>query len=92
MVRRRGGRPHRLLPAAALTSEDAVRLRDLLRPALAEHGLDYSAALIPTGPRSFINVVLVVFDTSDEEQTRSAFAVAAYPSPSSVSSTSARAR
>jgi 4-cresol dehydrogenase (hydroxylating) len=62
-------------PAAPLTSEDAVRLRDLLRPALAEHGLDYSAALIPTGPRSFINVVLVVFDTSDEEQTRSAFAV-----------------
>ncbi len=62
-------------PAAPLTAGDAIRLRDLLRGALAEHGLDYSAALIPTGPRSFINVVLVVFDTSDEEQTRSAFAV-----------------
>ena len=62
-------------PAAPLTSSDAMRLRDLLRPALAEHGLDYSAALIPTGPRSFINVVLVVFDTSDEEQTRAAFDV-----------------
>ena len=62
-------------PAAPLTSEDALRLRDLLRPALAEHGLDYSAALIPTGPRSFINVVLVVFDTSDEERTRAAFEV-----------------
>ena len=62
-------------PAAPLTAEDATRLRDLMRGALAEHGLDYSAALIPTGPRSFINVVLVVFDTSDEDQTRSAFAV-----------------
>ena len=37
--------------------------------------VDYSAALIPTGPRSFINVVLVVFDTSDEERTRAAFEV-----------------
>ena len=62
-------------PAAPLTADDATRLRDLMRGALAEHGLDYSAALIPTGPRSFINVVLVVFDTSDEDQTRSAFAV-----------------
>ncbi len=62
-------------PAAPLTAEDAIRLRDLMRGALDERGLDYSAALIPTGPRSFVNVVLVVFDTSDEEQTRSAFAV-----------------
>ena len=60
-------------PATPLVGEDAVRLRDLLRGTLAEHGLDYSAALIPTGPRSYINVVLVVFDTADEAQTRSAF-------------------
>ena len=34
----------------------------------------YSAALIPAGGgRSYINVVLVVFDTEDEAQTRSAF-------------------
>jgi 4-cresol dehydrogenase (hydroxylating) len=60
-------------PATPLVAEDAVRLRDLLRGTLAEYGLDYSAALIPVGPRSYINVVLVVFDTEDEAQTRSAF-------------------
>jgi 4-cresol dehydrogenase (hydroxylating) flavoprotein subunit len=62
-------------PAAPLTSEDAIRLRDLLRGALTEHGLDYSAALIPVTQRSFVNVVLVVFDTTDETQTRAAFDV-----------------
>jgi len=60
-------------PATPLVGEDAVRLRDLLRGTLAEYGLDYSAALIPVGGRSYINVVLVVFDTEDEAQTRAAF-------------------
>ena len=60
-------------PAAPLTGEDAVRLRDLLRGMLADYGLDYSAALIPVTPRSYINVVLVVFDTADEQQARAAF-------------------
>ena len=60
-------------PAAPLTGRDAVRLRDLLRGTLAERGLDYSAALIPVTPRSYINVVLVVFDTEDETMTRTAF-------------------
>jgi 4-cresol dehydrogenase (hydroxylating) len=63
-------------PAAPLVGEDAVRLRDLLRGTLAEHGLDYSAALIPVSQRSYINVILIVFDTADEEQTRSAFEAA----------------
>jgi 4-cresol dehydrogenase (hydroxylating) len=56
-----------------LTSEDAIKLRDLLRGTLTEYGLDYSAALIPVSARSFINVILVVFDTEDERQTRAAF-------------------
>jgi 4-cresol dehydrogenase (hydroxylating) len=60
-------------PAAPLTSEDAIKLRDLLRGTLTEYGLDYSAALIPVAARSFINVILVVFDTEDERQTRAAF-------------------
>jgi 4-cresol dehydrogenase (hydroxylating) len=60
-------------PAAPLTGEDAIRLRDLLRGTLAGYGLDYSGALIPTTTRSCINVVLVVFDTSDEQQARDAF-------------------
>jgi 4-cresol dehydrogenase (hydroxylating) len=59
-------------PAAPLTSNDALRLRDLLRGTIEAQGLDYSAALIPTTPRSFINVVLVVFDRQDETQTRAA--------------------
>jgi 4-cresol dehydrogenase (hydroxylating) len=60
-------------PAAPLTSADALRLRDLLRGTLTDYGLDYSAALIPVTQRSYINVVLVVFDTQDEQQTRTAF-------------------
>ena len=60
-------------PAAPLRGGDAVRLRDLLRGTLAGHGLDYSAAIIPVSPRSYINVVLVVFDTEDEAMTRTAF-------------------
>lgn len=60
-------------PAAPMTAEDALRLRNLLRGTLESYGLDYSAALIATTARSFINVVLVVFDTADEQQARAAF-------------------
>jgi 4-cresol dehydrogenase (hydroxylating) flavoprotein subunit len=60
-------------PATPMVGKDAVVLRDLLRNTLAEYGLDFSAALIPVTARSFINVVLVVFDTEDEVQTKAAF-------------------
>jgi 4-cresol dehydrogenase (hydroxylating) flavoprotein subunit len=62
-------------PVAPLTGEDAVALRDLLRPMIEGAGLDYMAALIPINARSFINVTLIIFDTKNEAQARSAYDV-----------------
>jgi 4-cresol dehydrogenase (hydroxylating) flavoprotein subunit len=63
-------------PVAPLTGHDAIALRDLLRGMIEQAGLDYMAALIPTGARSFIHVTLIIFDTKDEAQTRAAYDVA----------------
>jgi 4-cresol dehydrogenase (hydroxylating) len=63
-------------PVAPLTGSDAVALRDLLRGMVEGAGLDYIASLIPTNARSFIHITLVIFDTKDEAQARSAYDVA----------------
>jgi len=63
-------------PVAPLTGSDAVALRDLLRGMIEAAGLDYMAALIPISARSFIAVTLIIFDTKDEAQARSAYDVA----------------
>ena len=58
-----------------MTGPDGLALRDLLRSMIEDAGLDYMAALIPTNARSFIHITLVVFDTKNEEQARSAYEV-----------------
>ncbi len=58
-----------------MTGADGIALRDLLRSMLEEAGLDYMAALIPTNARAFIHITLVVFDTKNEQQARSAYDV-----------------
>jgi len=61
-------------PVAPLTGPDAVAARALLRGLVErEAGLDYIAALIPTNPRSFVHITLVIFDTKDEAQARRAY-------------------
>jgi 4-cresol dehydrogenase (hydroxylating) flavoprotein subunit len=61
-------------PVARLTSEDATRLRALLRGLVErEAKLDYAAVLIPTNARSFVHVTMVIFDTKDEAQTLRAY-------------------
>ena len=62
-------------PVAPMTGPDGLALRDLLRSMLEDAGLDYMAALIPTNARSFIHITLVVFDTKNEQQARSAYEV-----------------
>jgi 4-cresol dehydrogenase (hydroxylating) flavoprotein subunit len=62
-------------PVAPLTAHDAVALRDLLRGMIEEAGLDYMPSLIPVNARSFVHVTLIIFDTKNEEQCRSAYEV-----------------
>jgi 4-cresol dehydrogenase (hydroxylating) flavoprotein subunit len=63
-------------PVAPLTGADAVALRDLLRGMINDAGLDYMVAMIPVNARSFVHVTLIIFDTSNEAQTRAAYDVA----------------
>jgi len=58
---------------APITGRDGAELRDLVRGRLNAAGLDYSGVLI-LGRRSMIHVGLVVFDTEDEAQAKSAYA------------------
>lgn len=58
--------------AAPITGRDGAALRTLVGGALNAAGLDYSGVFI-VGKRSMIHVGLVVFDTSDEQQTRTAY-------------------
>lgn len=58
--------------AAPITGRDGMALRTLVGGALNAAGLDYSGVFI-VGRRSMIHVGLVVFDTADEAQTRSAY-------------------
>ncbi len=75
VVRRRGGRAHRLLAGRAADGRDAHALRDLLRGMIEAAGLDYMAALIMPNARSFIHITLIIFDTKNEQQTRAAYDV-----------------
>lgn len=58
--------------AAPITGRDGAALRQLVGGALNAAGLDYSGVFI-VGRRSMIHVGLVVFDTTDEAQTRAAY-------------------
>jgi len=62
-------------PIAPLTGRDAVVLRDLMRPMIERAGLDYIAALLPVNARSFAHITMVIFDTKNEAQVRSAYEV-----------------
>jgi 4-cresol dehydrogenase (hydroxylating) flavoprotein subunit len=42
---------------------------------LTEAGLDYIAGIIPLSARSFVHVTMVIFDTKDAEQVRTAYDV-----------------
>ena len=74
VVRRRGGRAHRLLArcAAHWPGRGRAARPD---PGLVEREarLDYAAVLIPTNARSFIHVTMVIFDTKNEAEVRRAY-------------------
>jgi 4-cresol dehydrogenase (hydroxylating) flavoprotein subunit len=59
-----------------MTGREGMALRDLLRGMVEGAGLDYIAALLPVNARSFVHVTMVIFDTKNEAQTRSAYDVA----------------
>lgn len=59
--------------AMPITARDGGAIRDLVRDQLHAVGLDYSGVFI-VGKRSMIHVGLVVFDTEDDLQTRTAYA------------------
>jgi 4-cresol dehydrogenase (hydroxylating) len=58
--------------AAPITGRDGAALRDLVRTGLNKVGLDYSGVII-LSKRSMIHVALVVFDTENEEQAKTAY-------------------
>ena len=59
---------------APITGRDGAALRDLVRDGLHNAGLDYSGVIIVSA-RWMIHVGLVVFDTKDEAQVRTAYDV-----------------
>jgi 4-cresol dehydrogenase (hydroxylating) flavoprotein subunit len=63
-------------PIGPLTGEDAIAIRDLMRGAVEEAGLDYMGAFLPVTARAFIHVTLILFDTKSEQQARTAYDVA----------------
>jgi len=58
--------------AAPITGRDGAALRDLVKGELSRAGLDYSGVII-VGRRSMIHVGLVVYDTEDAVQAKSAY-------------------
>jgi 4-cresol dehydrogenase (hydroxylating) len=62
-------------PIAPSTGADAMALRDLLRGYIEDAGLDYIVGILPISARSFTHITMVIFDTEDEAQTRSAYEV-----------------
>jgi 4-cresol dehydrogenase (hydroxylating) flavoprotein subunit len=62
-------------PIAPLTGGDAIALRDLLRGMVEEAGLDYIVGILPVNARSFAHITMVIFDTKNEAQARSAYDV-----------------
>jgi 4-cresol dehydrogenase (hydroxylating) len=74
LVRRRGGRAHRVLANRAAHGGDALALRNLLRGLIEQRaGLDYIAANLAVSARSFAHVTLIIFDTKNEPQARRAY-------------------
>src|SRR5690606_31631249 len=59
--------------AMPIAGKDGTAIRDLCARVLRERDLDYSSAII-VGRRSMIHVALIVFDTTNEAQTRNAYA------------------
>ena len=76
LVRRRGGRAHRLL---AGRSDDRTRRAGPARPDARDHraggGARLHGRLLPINARSFIHVTMIMFDTKDEAQTARAYDV-----------------
>jgi 4-cresol dehydrogenase (hydroxylating) len=61
-------------PVIALTSENAVKTNRFLRDLIErEAGLDYQVAMFNVSARVMVNVVMMIFDASDEAQTRRAY-------------------
>jgi 4-cresol dehydrogenase (hydroxylating) len=61
-------------PVARLTGEEGLAVTKLLRRVVEDEArLDYIAGLLAVNARSFINVVMVIFDTKDEAQVRRAY-------------------
>jgi 4-cresol dehydrogenase (hydroxylating) flavoprotein subunit len=61
-------------PVARLTGTEALRLHRLLRGLVEERAkLDYMVGNLAINARSFINVVMVIFDTKDEAQVRRSY-------------------
>ena len=61
-------------PVVPLTGREAVRVHRLLRGLVEQQAkLDYIGALIAVNARSFVNVVMVIFDTKDEAQARRSY-------------------
>jgi 4-cresol dehydrogenase (hydroxylating) len=63
-------------PVARLTGSEGLALTKLLRGMVNDAGLDYMGAAIAINARSFINVVMIIFDTKNEPQSRAAYDVA----------------
>jgi 4-cresol dehydrogenase (hydroxylating) flavoprotein subunit len=61
-------------PVALLTGTEGLKVHRLLRGLVEEKAqLDYIGGLLTINPRSFINVVMVIFDTKDEAQVRRSY-------------------
>jgi 4-cresol dehydrogenase (hydroxylating) len=61
-------------PVIPLTGSEALRAHRVLRGLVEEQArLDYIAGLLAIGARSFINVVMVIFDTKNEAQVRRSY-------------------
>lgn len=61
-------------PVVPLTGTEALRAHRVLRGLVEEKArLDYISAALAIGARSFVNVVMVIFDTKNEPQVKRAY-------------------
>jgi 4-cresol dehydrogenase (hydroxylating) len=61
-------------PVAPLTGDEGLKVHRLLRGLVEQKaGLDYIAGLLNINARSFVNIVMVIFDTKDEAQVRRSY-------------------
>ena len=61
-------------PVVALTSEEGIKANRFLRDLVErEAGLDYQVAMFNVSARVMVNVVMMLFDASDEAQTKRAY-------------------